>query len=131
MIKSKYKVDGRSFNVSKMDSKVTINEVEYPLELLQEVVADALGTCSFSDCNNKLFSRGLCNKHYRKTRSLSQLDLGDTKKCTVENCGEIHHARGYCMNHYFTFIKRPKKIEQKKLKAQQKLLLKNSAHTPK
>lgn len=116
MQKRTYVVDNIKWNIIDSKNSISINGNNYPYELLQLIVSDTSGTCTFKNCNSKVYSRGLCNKHYRKARSLDQLQLIDTKKCTVDNCNEIHHAKGYCMNHYWSFIRRPRLVAEGKIK---------------
>ncbi len=60
-----------------------------------------------SICFNKVKSKKLCEKHYRRLRNTGTINLipKKQKKCKFIDCDDKHRARGYCIKHYKQFIK--------------------------
>jgi len=114
MSKKLYQIGAKDWEVIDLKETISINGAEYPLELLQLIVSEATGKCTYEDCTNKAFARGLCNKHYRKMRSLRKIQIDETRKCSVSGCQAIHHAKGYCLNHYDEFVRRPRLVAEGK-----------------
>lgn len=115
-----YTFDNSTWIVSTTKSTATINDIEYPLELLQSIIGDCTGICTFKDCDSKVYARGYCNKHYIKFRDLKKLEIETAMKCMIEGCDEIHHGKGYCSTHYWHYVKRPKLVESGKIKDKRK-----------
>lgn len=60
--------------------------------------------CTYGDCANPIYVKGLCDKHRTQLR---RGRLGKTKEqtarfdfCTVDGCDKKHLAKGYCQTHY-------------------------------
>jgi hypothetical protein len=54
--------------------------------------------CSVDGCILKPLAKGLCTKHYQKSRRKS--GLGKSKKiCSFTDCGRPHNSKGYCSGH--------------------------------
>lgn len=62
------------------------------------------GPCSVDDCTRTAKTKGMCGLHYQ--RSIKGQDLHAPvpegyAECSLEGCGEPHHAGGHCATHYF------------------------------
>ena len=57
--------------------------------------------CKVDGCNNGVYAKDFCNKHYQQFRKYGE-ELMPPKKtiCSVPNCENIHCAKGYCQKHY-------------------------------
>jgi hypothetical protein len=60
--------------------------------------------CKELDCSKKIHSKGLCQMHYTRVRTL-QLNRGKIQNnnepvCIDLNCGKPIHAKGLCKAHY-------------------------------
>ncbi len=80
--------------------------------------------CSASGCQRASHARGLCQKHYDRSRSretkpsatsapaASRAGGGSEDaaaiSCSVPGCTAPHHARGYCKSHYSRVRRRGK-----------------------
>lgn len=50
--------------------------------------------CSYGECGNPVFARGVCRKHYERER------LATASPCSVLNCTAKSTKRGMCDSHY-------------------------------
>lgn len=67
-----------------------------------------MGICIVSNCSNKRFGRGYCNKHYLRVVKNGSPDKvlinkEHPEKCTIEGCDNKYKALGYCSKHYVRF----------------------------
>lgn len=72
------------------------------------------GICA--QCSEKVYARGLCNKHYRqwyynqtherKTVKSDGSAIVHSLTCKVAGCGEPYCAKGYCYRHYHEAYRR-------------------------
>lgn len=83
-------------------------------------------TCSVSGCGRVVVTRGFCEGHYSRVKRHRRpylecrgcggpiYELGWLKycsddcrpKCSVESCGRVVEAKGYCTSHYLMFRKK-------------------------
>ena len=59
--------------------------------------------CGIEGCENVVFRKGLCGKHYREGHKRTN------KKCSVEGCDDFVHARELCEKHYNQFYKQKRR----------------------
>lgn len=61
-------------------------------------------TCSVEDCDRNLYSRGLCEMHYRRVLRNGDpgpaTPYGGRSKCIAPLCDAVAEAHGYCHGHY-------------------------------
>jgi hypothetical protein len=63
----------------------------------QEVVR----VCEVSDCERKVYAKGLCGRHYKQWRRHGHvLEDPAPKPCAVAGCGRTAVTRGWCHGHY-------------------------------
>jgi hypothetical protein len=57
--------------------------------------------CEATDCDRKVYARGLCGRHYKQWQrhGLVQPDPAPTP-CAVDTCGRRAVTRGWCHGHY-------------------------------
>ena len=53
---------------------------------------DNTKVCKIKGCNNKIYARNYCSKHYR--------EFVRKTKCKVDGCESYVDSRGYCVKHY-------------------------------
>lgn len=58
--------------------------------------------CTVEGCESKHFSRGFCNKHYRRERNYGSL-YKDAVKCKIDDCNRPMCGLGLCQLHYERF----------------------------
>lgn len=58
--------------------------------------------CKEQNCNNtvKVKSSALCGTHYSKARMAKLSADPNSKRCSFDGCGRVHHAKGYCAIHF-------------------------------
>jgi hypothetical protein len=62
--------------------------------------------CGFETCDRPMQAKGLCGGHWTQQRKGLPLTPIRAKKrtvpttCSVEGCGGLYYARGYCRNHH-------------------------------
>lgn len=62
-----------------------------------------LRVCSIPECNSKHWAKGLCTKHYSRSRSKKKTTGRSPRSqrgCSVPECGSEHCSRGLCSRHY-------------------------------
>jgi len=66
-------------------------------------------TCLIEDCENPVYSRGYCNKHYIKFRRDGTLPLKQNRHhhvtCNIEGCDKRATSKGYCNRHYQHYLR--------------------------
>lgn len=77
--------------------------------------------CSVSDCDNHVWAKGLCSKHYQRLRLTGSTELKEKPK-GCSKCGKPIKAKGLCHNHYnYSLIgPRPNKSEAAKIRERKK-----------
>lgn len=64
----------------------------------------SLKICSAESCNNKHYSKGYCERHYRQIKKHNKIqEIKRHEFCIVVGCGRGHHGKGYCFKHYNQF----------------------------
>lgn len=72
-------------------------------------------TCSIEGCDEKVFGRGWCNKHWYRWRKYGD-PLAESvgrghrppepvQLCSIEGCGRPQDSRGYCNTHYTRWLR--------------------------
>lgn len=64
--------------------------------------------CGIEGCENKIYARGFCRKHYEKYLDLGVIKRLDPNKpiiCSIEGCDSKFYGKGYCNKHYQRFHK--------------------------
>ncbi len=57
-----------------------------------------LGYCLQDECEDPVFSRNLCRRHYSQWRRMN------TSPCIIDGCDNNSHSRGYCNAHYLRWM---------------------------
>lgn len=67
--------------------------------------------CSMPRCNKKMYAKKLCQMHWVRLRQYGDPRYGDTiySGCRVSTCDGDHHAKGYCMQHYYPMYSYPRR----------------------
>ena len=64
--------------------------------------------CKIDDCNNNIYARGWCSKHYRRWYKHGDPVISKNRRetwkgrhpCIIDGCNNIRVAQGYCKKHY-------------------------------
>jgi hypothetical protein len=81
-----------------------------PLEELAAEVHEEV--CDVSDCERTVYSRGLCEPHYRRRLRTGRVgddvpvgERGETRICMADGCQRGATERGLCHGHYLRLIR--------------------------
>ena len=62
--------------------------------------------CSVIDCENKVYGKGLCNKHWQRWKKHGNpLIYKHRHICIIDGCNGKHLGRGYCVKHHSRFLR--------------------------
>lgn len=62
-----------------------------------------MDNCSIDDCDREVYSRGWCEKHYRRALrhgGVPTPDRAGSAECSVVGCDRTAKTRGWCHGHY-------------------------------
>lgn len=60
--------------------------------------------CKVELCNQKIYAKGFCSKHYQRLTKTGTLELKTfPTKCEIFECNGQYFSNGYCAKHYARF----------------------------